>query len=293
MIFIGLKYKFLEKGIAVVNASDPIPAVVESDATGDVKNIFDDIKNVTGVDVVNLVWRRLAITQNALPYLWKVLRPAYESGFISHQAVEFQNQLVIPKLPKFKGEILFASGVDNLGKMTINNILASYNRTNATNLIALQAALINLNGGEDVALEPIQKKLAGDNLLPMPRLPALSDLNPKIISLVEELNSFGEEDGKIIASMYRHLAYWPNYLALIKIALEPIASTGELKRAIEKSREQSAKKAIYLSKFLAPFPPSTSSSCFSEIKSVLELFTRHPLSKMVVICGMLIEALEK
>ena len=276
-----------------MNASDPIPAVVESDATGEVKNIFDDIKNVTGVDVVNLVWRRLAITQNALPYLWDVLRPAYESGFISHQAVEFQNQLVIPKLPKFKDEILFASGIDNLGKMTINNILASYNRTNATNLIALQAALINLNGGENVALEPIQKKLAGDNLLPMPRLPALSDLNPKIISLVEELNSFGEEDGTIIASMYRHLAYWPNYLALIKIALEPIASSGELKSAIEKSREQSAKKAISLSKILAPFPLSTSFSCINEIKSVLELFTRHPLSKMVVICGMLIEALEK
>ena len=105
-----------------MNASDPIPAIVESDATGDIKNIFDDIKNVTGVDVVNLVWRRLAITQNALPYLWDVLRPAYESGFISHQAVEFKKQLVIPKLPKFKDEILFASGIDNLGKMTINNI---------------------------------------------------------------------------------------------------------------------------------------------------------------------------
>ena len=276
-----------------MNASDPIPAVVESDATGDIKNIFDDIKNVTGVDVVNLVWRRLALTQNALPYLWDVLRPVYESGFISNQAEEFQNQLVIPKLPKFKDEILFASGIDNLGKMTINNILASYNRTNAANLIALQAALINLNGGENVALEPIQKKLARDILLPMPRLPAISDLNPNIISLVEELNSFGEEDGTIIASMYRHLAYWPNYLALIKIALEPIASSGELKRAIEKSREQSAKKAISLSKFLEPFPESASSSCFKEIKNVLELFTRHPLSKMVVICGMLIEALEK
>ena len=55
--------------MVVVDASDPIPAVIESDATGDIKNIFDDIKNVTGVDVVNLVWRRLAKTQNALPYL--------------------------------------------------------------------------------------------------------------------------------------------------------------------------------------------------------------------------------
>tara|TARA_B100000212_G_scaffold339559_1_gene318262 strand:+ start:663 stop:1523 length:861 start_codon:yes stop_codon:yes gene_type:complete len=284
---------FLEGRMVVVNASDPIPAVVESDATGDIKNIFDDIKNVTGVDVVNLVWRRLALTQNALPYIWEVLRPAYENGFINQQAQEFQNQLIIPKLPKFKDQILFASGIDNLGKMTINNILASYNRTNTVNLIALQAALIALTDGENVALEQTHKKVVGDSLPPMPRLPALSDLNPTTLSLVEELNSFGEEDGTIIASMYRHLAYWPNYLALVKIALEPIASSGELKKAIEKSREQSANKALFLSKFLTPFPPSISYLCFNEIKSVLELFTRHPLSKMVVICGMLMEALEK
>ncbi len=278
--------------MVLVNASDPIPAVVESEATGDIKNIFDDIKNVTGVDVVNLVWRHLATTQNALPYLWGVLRPVYESGFINHQAVEFQSQLVLPNLPKFKDEILFASGIDNLGKLTINNILVSYNRTNTINLIALQAALITLTGAEDVTLEPTHKKAASVNLLPMPPLPAISDLNSTTISLVEGLNSLGEEDGTIIASMYRHLAYWPSYLALVKIALEPIASSGELKRAIEKSREQSAEKALSLSKFLAPFPASISSSCFYEIKSVLELFTRHPLSKMVVICGMLMKALE-
>ena len=278
--------------MVVVDASDPIPAVVESDATGDIKNIFDDIKNVTGVNVVNLVWRHLATTQNALPYLWGVLRPLYESGFINHQAVEFQNQLVLPKLPKFKDEILLASGIDKLGKITINNILVSYNRTNTVNLIALQAALITLEGVKDVTLDQTHKKTTNFSLLPMPRLPAISDLNPTIISLVQELNSLGEEDGTIIASMYRHLAYWPNYLALVKIALEPIASSGELKRAIDKSREQSAEKALSLSKFLAPFPPSISSACFYEIKSVLELFTRHPLSKMVVICGMLMEALE-
>ncbi len=159
-------------------------------------------------------------------------------------------------------------------------------------MIALQAALITLKGVKDVTLDQTHKKTTNVSLLPMPRLPAISDLNPTIISLVQQLNSLGEEDGTIIASMYRHLAYWPNYLALVKIALEPIASSGELKRAIDKSREQSAEKALSLSKLLEPFPPSISSSCSYEIKSVLELFTRHPLSKMVVICGMLMEALE-
>ena len=159
--------------------------------------------------------------------------------------------------------------------MLFRSILLSYNRTNTVNLIALQAALITLEGVKDATLDQTHKKTTNVSLLPMPRLPAISDLNPTIISLVEELNSLGEEDGTIIASMYRHLAYWPNYLALVKIALEPIASSGELKRAIDKSREQSAKKALSLSKFLAPFPPSISSSCSYEIKSVLVLLGIH------------------
>ena len=37
---------FLGGRMVVVNASDPIPAVVESDATGDIKNIFDDMINL-------------------------------------------------------------------------------------------------------------------------------------------------------------------------------------------------------------------------------------------------------
>ena len=66
-----------------MNASDPIPAVVESEATGDIKNIFDDIKNLTGVDVVNLVWRRLAKTENALPYLSGEFYVLYTTAVLS------------------------------------------------------------------------------------------------------------------------------------------------------------------------------------------------------------------
>ena len=81
-------------------ASDPVPAVIESEATGEIKEIFDDIKNVTGVDVVNLVWRRLAVTKDALSSVWDVLRPVYESGLANHRAYEFRKHMVMQELSK-------------------------------------------------------------------------------------------------------------------------------------------------------------------------------------------------
>ena len=52
-------------------------------------------------------------------------------------------------------------------------------------------------------------------------------LDPEVAALVEELNAFGEDtEPQLIASMYRHLAYWPAYLALVRTMLAPLQRKG-------------------------------------------------------------------
>jgi hypothetical protein len=54
-------------------------------------------------------------------------------------------------------------------------------------------------------------------------------LDPEVAALVEELNAFGEDtEPQLIASMYRHLAYWPAYLALVRTMLAPLQREGSL-----------------------------------------------------------------
>ena len=50
--------------------SDPVPAITEAAATGETAAIFADIRQVLGVDVVNLIWRHLATMDGALPWAW-------------------------------------------------------------------------------------------------------------------------------------------------------------------------------------------------------------------------------
>ena len=66
--------------------SDPVPAITEAAATGETAAIFADIRQVLGVDVVNLIWRHLATIDGALPWAWGTLRPLYADGSVISEA---------------------------------------------------------------------------------------------------------------------------------------------------------------------------------------------------------------
>ena len=125
----------------MVLSADPVPAVLESEAEGEILEIFLDIKDTTGADVVNLIWRHLAVTPGALQAVWKMLRPVYKSGLVLTEAKKFRENLSLPKIPPLSQQALRACGVDNLGHINITNILKSYNQTNSINLIGLSSAL--------------------------------------------------------------------------------------------------------------------------------------------------------
>ena len=250
------------------------------------KRIFQDIKEITGADVVNLIWRHLAITPGALQNLWKMLRPIYASGAVLAEAKQFRCNLKLPELPTISENALRACGVDKLGQRNIKNILNSYNRTNSINLIGLSAALAYLNKDEGIQTANLIST-SEEPLLPLPPLPPISDLDHHIRQLVGCLNNICEEDGTIVASMYRHLAYWPGYLGLVYTALSPYSSDGNMKCIINLVRSEARSIGAGLSSQLEPLESTVSKETVEIIRSVLMLFIKHPLSKMAVICGAL------
>ena len=78
--------------------SDPVPAITETAATGETAAIFADIRQVLGVDVVNLIWRHLATIDEALPWAWAVLRPFYVDGSVRHEAMALHGELALPPM---------------------------------------------------------------------------------------------------------------------------------------------------------------------------------------------------
>jgi hypothetical protein len=274
------------------SASDPVPAVTEAAASGEIAAIFADIRQVLGVEVVNLVWRHLATIPDALSRTWGMLRPLYVDGTIATAAAALHDDLDLPQLPPFPLELLAATELLGGDLGTIRNILA-YDRTNAMALIALSALLCRLDG------EPSARNAASSHgvgvvyepppSIPLPSLPAMAELPPATAELVLILNRLGtQRDDAVLASMYRHLAYWPAYLALAWTLVAPMDADGSLVRSIAdataKARVRATRVAMQLlDPSAAPIDPTLNDA----IRAAVEPFAGDVIAKMVVICAVL------
>lgn len=271
-------------------AADPVPAIAEADATGEIREIYQDIRGVTGVGVVNLIWRRLATTPGALPYAWAAVRPVYASGRVAAEGRAFRRALQPPELPLLPKAALAAAGIDSLGLASIRAILESYDRTNAMNLIGLGALLARIEGADGPGGAGPAAGVTETPLPAIPPLPALDALDPGMRALVDMLNGFGEEDGRVIASMYRHLAYWPGYLALAWALLAPLAADGRLATALVDARKLGRAHAQGVAADLAEPDPNAAPAVRQDVADVLTLFVNHPIAKMASICRALASA---
>ena len=122
-------------------SGDPVPAVTEAEATGEIAALYADIRASLGVPVVNLIWRHLATFPGALAWAWNAVRPVYVVGSAAALAAAFRRDLQLPSLPAVPPDALRAAGIDPAAEAAISAVLASYDRSNSTNLIALSALL--------------------------------------------------------------------------------------------------------------------------------------------------------
>lgn len=270
-------------------STDPVAAIAETSATGEIADIYSDIRRTLGVEVVNLVWRHLATIDGALPWAWQAVRPAYISGVVGAEAERMKDALRPPHLIQVPADVLSAAGlgVDDLARIEI--ILTSYDRSNAMNFLAL-SALVHGGGGTDLASgsgAPVSGSGTSESVGEMPPLPPLNEMSSDMTALLRRLNALGEADEDwIMVSMYRHLSYWPGYLAIVWSLLAPLAADGRLQAAVKAVEATAAEHAKELSRSFAK------ASIHAEGQQVLQAFLdRVRLPKMILVTRLLLDAM--
>jgi len=250
--------------------ADPFPAVAEAAATGEIADLFADIRDTVGVRVVNLVWRHLATLDGALPWAWAAVKPIYLQGMADRAAERFRESMSLPALVSLAGR----------QRRSVDAVLASYDHSNTINLFALGALVAWLRG--DVATESTperSRRLPAPDIV-LPKLASADDVAPETWARVLRLNAFGDPHQVILASMYRHLAHAPAFLRKIEAALAPVDADGTLILSIDANRAAAREQCKLLARAIdAPRP-----ALAAEIEKSVSAFVDHAIGKMVTIC---------
>lgn len=250
---------------------------------GEIAEIYADIRRTLGTSVVNLIWRNLATMPGALSWAWSAAKPLYLGPAVAH-AEAVRRTLSLPALRELSSDALVAAGIDAMALREIRTILASYYHTNALALVVLSALLESYHPTAGDLAKPADAVPASAPT-ELPPLPALASLSPEVQRLIEEMNEFGEDsDPYLIASMYRHLAYWPPYLAIVRILLAPLQANGSLNGLTRSARALGRAHG----RALAPrLPPQRPPDSLQQALAACRLFVEHPIARMSGICALI------
>ncbi|GAA4858454.1 hypothetical protein ACFQ34_16920 [Pseudonocardia benzenivorans] len=278
--------------------ADPIPAVREEDAVGATAEIFADLRATLGLPFVNLIWRHLATVPDALPAVWSAVRPLYSTAELAGLATGISARARPDGVAPVPREVWATLGVDEAARVDIADLVDFYNRANTINFLVFTTVDALLRG-ESRPPDPGRRLAAsgapsgaGAGPSGVPPLPPADALSPDLRAVVQACDELGRLGSSTAhASLYRHLALWPPFLATAYVALAPLHRSGALQAAqrdlIDFARPTCADRLLPL---LAPARPALDEGVRSRIRSAVEEFASIMIGRMVV-AGTVIRAL--
>jgi len=193
----------------------------ESDATGEIAVIYEQIRRLWAVPYVSSLQRHLATRPGWLEWAWAALGSAFQSGAAQAAAWRAADGLVVPRLAPLSRDALAVWGVDAAGEAAIRATCASFVRVSPVNLVLSGLLRRLLTGERPTAANGAPP--AWTPPAPLGPLPALADpaaLPPAERAVLATLGT--TVAGQVfVPGLYRMLASWPAFLAHVATVLRP------------------------------------------------------------------------
>lgn len=224
---------------------DPVAAISETDATGETAAIFAEIRRCMQIPMLTSIWRTLAGIEGGLKTVWHAAKPLIESGLPVAAISRLSDPGVLPIPEPLAAGQLACAGVSDEQLPLIRAMIRAYNRSNSINFIALTAFISEPSDSlGDPNPQQAGSAPADIPLWPeLPLLPMKQEISPEVWTLLESINRFGGvKDQPGMATMWRHLAIWPGFLAVVHAALAPLEKDGTIQQSIRQLLEIAAVK---------------------------------------------------
>jgi hypothetical protein len=187
--------------------------LLETNATGRIAEIYDEIRRFSAVPYVSSLQRHLATLPGVLEWAWDALRPAMASGAIPETGWRLaQTVRLTPTTTPLP--------VAPAAKTKIRNIAANFVRVSPVNLVTGACLAHLLNGAQPAGPGYTQPWTPPTMLPPMPGNVAPQTLPPDQRATLMRFAT--QVDGQpFIPALYRQLAHWPAFLAWLADELTP------------------------------------------------------------------------
>lgn len=193
----------------------------EADATGEIAEIYREIRHLCGVPYVSSMQRHLATRPGWLEWAWSAVGPAFRSGAAQEAAWRVAADLPIEPIARIPRPSLEIWGLTPGDEASVRNICESFVRVSPTNMV-FSALLKQLLAGE----RPGNTGFGSRAWSPPPALPALPqlvDMDRLDTSARAVLSLFATDTAgqPFIPGFYRMLAQWPALIAHLAVVLPP------------------------------------------------------------------------
>ena len=278
--------------IAPAELLDELP---EAQASGEQRRIYSEIRRLSAVPMVALIYRHLATIPGALEWAWGLIGPAMLTGRVQQRAWEIAAAAVIPGNRAIPHAALRVAGIDAAAEAAIGQVLDAYNRANPVNMLVVGCLARHLaEQGEQTAAAAALAGRWQPPPLPLP-LPAMVDpaaMAPAVRELVLLLTDRDESraPSPLWPSLYRHLANWPAMLGYASVVVVP--EFAAIDAAAARLQEQVAGASADLARQTAPSAGLVAPQADERqrLQSAIDRFGAR-IPEMVVIGGLLRRAL--
>lgn len=203
----------------------------ESDATGDIARIFEEMRVYCGVPYVSTLQKHVATMPGCIEWMWAAVRPGFVSGAMPETAWRMAGEVEVDPLPQLSDSALRLLGVDADGLEALNNICDMYARVSPCNLMFSDCVRLLLTGSDGGGAGFDTDDWTPPAMVPeLPPMPVMGALDADRVAVLHQLGrSLG--DTVMVPGLYRYFAIWPGYLAHIATELTPLMADEGIRKA--------------------------------------------------------------
>jgi len=263
--------------------------IKEVDASGEIADIYNDLRQSLNIKVVNTIWRYLATIDGGLNWVWYSSKELYMSGKLENVQEKIIDNVEFQELPSIPDHILISIGINEKDKLEIIQIIKKYNIGNAKNMIGLSCFLKTYD--KNIFTKPnilLENEISINNFLDM------SDITDKnTYQLIKSLSQMFVNTDHYIPfppGLYIELAKWPNFLSLVWAMLSGLKNNSPLPKYTA-ILNQRAKKIIepLLSDMIVMSIPKNKDDVIAPIHNLVAVV----MPKMIMVGNMLFKSLSK